>query len=111
MARQCLPSLAQRSLKKNLAADNFDCVTSNTDVNYTVIAARSAHENPAGTPHLDSLFDENMLLRLSHAVGDHPGRCAAGGRAGCRIFAVVDQHPGMQTCLRVDGFPCHEVEE
>ena len=59
-AGQCLLLFARCKLEENFAADNFDCVASNADVNYPVIVLRCADKNAAGPLHLDALFDEHV---------------------------------------------------
>src|SRR5579859_4943371 len=58
--------------EENLPTDHFDSIASDANVNYPVIATRRAHKNPARSLHLDSLFDQDLLLRFGHAVRHHP---------------------------------------
>jgi hypothetical protein len=50
-------TLAPEQLEKNFAAHDLDTVAANAHVNYSVIAARSPNENPAGALHLNALFN------------------------------------------------------
>ena len=114
-APQCFPQVAQCELEENFGAHDFNCVASNTNVNYPVIAVlvllRSAHKNPAGTTHLNALLDEDALVGLGYCVRDHPRRRASRCRARGGVFAVVEQHASVQTGRRIDGFTGHKVEE
>src|ERR1039457_6065952 len=89
--------LARCVLEENLAAHHFDCVASDANVNYPVIATRRAHKNPARSLHLDALLDEDALLGFGYSVRHHPRRRASRCRPRSRILSVVEQHPGVQT--------------
>src|SRR5437660_9534585 len=58
--------------------------------------AGGANKNPAGTLHLDALFDQNTFVRLGHSMLHHPRCGTAGSRTGCRIFAIIEEHARMQ---------------
>src|ERR1035437_2927261 len=108
----CVFSVLARSvLEENFAAHHFDCVASDANVNYPVIATRRAHKNPARSLHLAALLDEDALLGFGYPVRHHPRRRASRCRPRSRILSVVEQHPGVQTGRRIDGFTRHEVQE
>src|SRR5262249_38873264 len=90
---------------------DFYDVASHADVNHPVIVSGSTNENSAGTLHLNTLLDQNPLVRLSHAVSHHPRRCASGCRSGGGILAVVEDHARMQTSFGIDRLSRNKIEK
>src|ERR1700733_9988758 len=97
--------------EKKFSSPEFKCGASDTYVNYSVMAAAGAHKNPARPQHLDALFDQNALIGLSHAIGNHPRRSAARGRSGRTHFGAVEHHARVQTSRRINRFARHEVNK
>src|SRR5580692_662522 len=84
-----------KRLEKKFAANGFDNISTDPHINHSVITARGADKNPARTLHLESLFDQNAFVGLSHAGCHHPGRGATSGGTRCRIFTVIKDHSSV----------------
>src|SRR5256885_9029881 len=85
----CVFSAVEReNSKENFAAQHLDRISTDTHINHSITDARGAHENPAGSVHLDALLDKNALVRISNLMRDHPCRCASRRRPGGRVLAV-----------------------
>jgi hypothetical protein len=97
---------------RNFTAQNFYTISTDTHIDHLVIVlAFGAHKNATGTVHFEALLDQNLLLARRHAMGDHPGGAASGGRTGGGIVAVVKNHAGVEAGFGIDGFAANEVKE
>jgi hypothetical protein len=102
----------QRSAsERNFSAQDFHNISSDANVNHSVIHTRRAHKNPAGAQHFNSLFDEHAFVGLGDTVGHHPGGGAAGGGTSGRVFATVEQHASVQAGGAIDGLASHEIKK
>jgi hypothetical protein len=97
--------------EKDLSANCFDNISTDTHINHSVIPLRSADEDATWTLHFNSLFDQYPFLGLSNAISHHPRGGAASRRAGRRILPVVEDHARVQPGLGVYRFPGNEIEK
>src|ERR1700722_6799164 len=97
--------------EENFTTHYFDRVTSNANVNYPVIATRSADKNSARPLHLYALLDQDALVRVGHSVCYHPRSSASRRRPRSRIFSVLEDHSRVQAGRWIDRFTGHEIQE
>jgi hypothetical protein len=98
--------------KSKFSAEDLDNISTDAHINHSVILAGGADKNPAGALHLDSLFDQNVLVRLSHAMGDHPGRAGANGAVVLRAsYDRVFQTPAVENLLLASSRVFEDVSQ
>jgi hypothetical protein len=97
--------------KRNFSADNLDNISTDPHINHSVILAGGADKDPAGPIHLDTLFDQHALFRLSDAVGYHPCRRASRRRTGRRVLTVVEHHASVQPGRGIHGLAADKVKK
>src|SRR5258708_10111184 len=95
-------------LEGDFSSHNFDTMAANADVIYDAAIQVGPDEDLAGTFHFQTLLDEDALVGCGHTVGRHPGGSASCGRARGWVFAVVEDHAGVETRAGVHGFARNE---
>src|SRR5690349_329585 len=95
------------ALQRQLAAQHFHHVAADANVVHAVAGAAGANVELARAARLSTWLDGDALIGRYDAVAHHPRGGTSGGRAGCRVFAAVEQH----ACADGVAFGSNEVKE
>src|SRR5580704_6034503 len=80
------------SRQEKASACNGNGAASDEHICDDAVGELGLHVDAAGTKHLDTLFDDDWLAARSEAMLHKISDGASRGRAGGRIFAVVELH-------------------
>ena len=109
---QCFDALDR---DRDFSAENFYTISTDTHIDDMVILPLvrlcGANKNVAGTVHLKTLLDQDLLVAGGNSVRNHPGRAASRGGTGGRIVSVVKDHAGVETGFPIDSFAANKVQE
>jgi len=89
---------SRASRQEKASACNRNGATANEHFCYEIIFHRSADMYAAGTKHLNSLLDDDVLAARCKTMTDEVRDGAAGCRAGRWIFTTVELHAGVPIC-------------
>ena len=86
-------------------------VAPNADISDLVAILSGADVNEARATCFNSLLDQSLCVGLQYAVAHRPGSTTSRRRSGGRVFAVVEDHAGVQGGIGIDSFAAYKIEK
>jgi hypothetical protein len=90
-----VPTFGMHLGQNESGAGDLDGVSAHSDIRDLVAGLGCGNKDLTRTVALDALFDLDTFVAGGDSVLRHPRGAAAGGRAGGRIFAVIEDHASV----------------